>query len=111
MLKLDRNNYKALVLLGAALQETDQRSEAPNAFMKAIDVSSDQILAYQGLASYYEKYDADNDNLLPVYNRLLSLEKYVLFIICILQYSNHLIISQSIFLLCCEIKLSDYYFT
>lgn len=75
VLKLDRNNYKALVLLGAALQETDQRSEAPNAFMKAIDVSSDQILAYQGLASYYEKYDADNDNLLPVYNRLLSLEK------------------------------------
>lgn len=77
VLKVDRNNYLALVLLGAAFQESEQKDQAPNAFRKAIEVSPDQILAWQGLASFYEKensHDRSSD-LIPVYRRLLQLER------------------------------------
>lgn len=76
VLKVDRNNYLALVLLGAAFQESEQKEQAPNAFRKAIEVSPDQILAWQGLASYYEKENNDrSSDLIPVYRRLLQLER------------------------------------
>ncbi|KAK3911004.1 Tetratricopeptide repeat protein 37 [Frankliniella fusca] len=55
VLKEDRNNYVALVLFGASLQESDQHEEAPRAYKKASEVSPDQPLAWQGLVSYYEK--------------------------------------------------------
>lgn len=66
----------ALVVFGAALQESDSKKEAPNAYRKAIDLSPKQSLAWQGLASYYEKEGADKclNELLPVYRELLLLE-------------------------------------
>jgi superkiller protein 3 len=81
VLKSDRNNYTGLVLFGVALQNTEQKDQAPKAFWKAIEVSPKQLLAWQGLASYYEKETSDNESdqkeLLPVYRQLISLERYV----------------------------------
>ncbi|XP_071441528.1 superkiller complex protein 3 [Hetaerina americana] len=76
VLKSDRNNYLALVLFGVSLQETDQKSQAPNAFKKAIEVSPDQILAWQGLSAYYEKVDEESayKELVDIYNKIISLE-------------------------------------
>ncbi|XP_075217743.1 superkiller complex protein 3-like isoform X2 [Lycorma delicatula] len=76
VLKVDRNNYMALVLLGAAMQETDQKDQAPKAFRKAVELMPDHILAWQGLASYYEIHNEDscNDFLPTVYQKLLNLE-------------------------------------
>nr|CAD7262121.1 unnamed protein product [Timema shepardi] len=76
VLKHDRNNYNGLVLFGVALQESDQKDQAPKAFRKAIEASPKQILAWQGLTSYYEKEEtnASKKELLLVYHQLLLLE-------------------------------------
>lgn len=80
VLKSDRNNYVGLVLFGVALQDSEQKDQAPKAFRKAIEVSPKQLLAWQGLASFYEKEnsESDQDELFPIYQQLLSLERYVL---------------------------------
>lgn len=76
ILQADSSNYLALVIFGAALQESNSKDEATSAYRKAIGLSPDQILAWQGLASYYEKEKTTNyDDLLPVYTKLLLLEK------------------------------------
>jgi superkiller protein 3 len=81
VLKSDRNNYNGLVLFGVALQNSEQKDQAPKAFRKAIEVSPEQILAWQGLASYYEKensdHESDQKNLLQVYQQLILLERFV----------------------------------
>jgi len=79
VLKSDRNNYTGLVLFGVALQDSEQKDQAPKAFRKAIEVSPKQMLAWQGLASYYEKENSESSQkeLLPIYQQLLSLERYV----------------------------------
>lgn len=74
ILKADRNNYLALVFFGAALQETEQKDEAPKAFKKAIEVSPEQLLAWRGLASFYEKDEKYQKELLNVYLKLIILE-------------------------------------
>ncbi|PSN51235.1 Tetratricopeptide repeat protein 37 [Blattella germanica] len=76
VLKYDRNNYNGLVLFGVALQDTDQKDQAPKAFRKAVEVSPKQSLAWQGLASYYEKENSETEQkeLFPIYHQLLSLE-------------------------------------
>ncbi|KAL0279062.1 UNVERIFIED_CONTAM: hypothetical protein PYX00_000699 [Menopon gallinae] len=76
VLKSDRNNYLALVFFGVALQETEQKDEAPKAFKKAIEVKPDNNLAWMGLATYYEKYQTadSNQDLLKAYERLIILE-------------------------------------
>lgn len=63
-----------------ALQDSEQRDQAPKAFRKAIEVSPKQLLAWQGLASFYEKENSgsDQDELFPIYQQLLSLERYLL---------------------------------
>ncbi|KAK6642788.1 hypothetical protein RUM43_004290 [Polyplax serrata] len=76
VLKVDRNNYLALVLYGAAVQETEQRDEAPKAFKKAIEVSPELILAWRGLVCYYEKTEG-NENVTDLkrgYEKLVLLE-------------------------------------
>jgi tetratricopeptide (TPR) repeat protein len=80
VLKSDRNNYIGLVLFGVALQDSEQKDQAPKAFRKAIEVSPKQLLAWQGLASFYEKENSESDEeeLFPIYQQLLSLERYVL---------------------------------
>lgn len=79
VLKSDRNNYAGLVLFGVALQDSEQKDQAPKAYRKAIEVSPKQILAWQGLASFYEKENSESDQkeLLPIYQQLLLLERYV----------------------------------
>lgn len=76
VLKEDRNNYAGLLLLGRALQESEQKDQAPNAFRKAAELQPGQPLAWQGLASYYEKIGgpAVEDDLLNVYENLIPLE-------------------------------------
>uniref|UniRef100_A0A1B6DWI4 Tetratricopeptide repeat protein 37 n=1 Tax=Clastoptera arizonana TaxID=38151 RepID=A0A1B6DWI4_9HEMI len=76
VLKIDRKNYMALVFLGAVLQETDKKDQAGNAFLKAIEVSPNEMLAWQGLSSFYEKGGVEENatQLIPVYKQLLRLE-------------------------------------
>ncbi|RZF45634.1 hypothetical protein LSTR_LSTR010585 [Laodelphax striatellus] len=76
VLKADRDNYLALVFLGAAMQETDQILHAPKAFQKAVILKPNQILAWQGLAMYYEKEGVEKnfDHMVEVYENILSLE-------------------------------------
>lgn len=59
-----------------ALQDSEQKDQAPKAFRKAIEVSPKQLLAWQGLASFYEKENSESDEeeLFPIYQQLLSLE-------------------------------------
>ncbi|XP_034246747.1 tetratricopeptide repeat protein 37 [Thrips palmi] len=79
VLKEDKNNYVALVLFGASLQESDQHEEAPKAFKKASEISPDLPLAWQGLVSYFEKHgktlntESETD-LLKAYTHLIPLE-------------------------------------
>lgn len=72
ILRKDKNNYLALVLLGKSLQDSDQ---APLAYQKAIATKSDHSLAWQGLANYYErKADTISENkLLNIYSEILKL--------------------------------------
>ncbi|CAF4937818.1 unnamed protein product [Pieris macdunnoughi] len=72
ILRKDKHNYLALVLLGKSLQDSDQ---APLAYQKAIASKPDFPLAWQGLANYYErKSDNSSDNkLLDIYSEILKL--------------------------------------
>ncbi|XP_039276622.1 tetratricopeptide repeat protein 37 isoform X2 [Nilaparvata lugens] len=58
------------------MQETDQILHAPKAFQKAVILKPNQILAWQGLATYYEKDGVEKnfDHMLEVYENILSLE-------------------------------------
>lgn len=72
ILRKDKQNYLALVLLGKSLQNSEQ---AALAFQKAIACKRDNPLAWHGLAGYYEKCDDDESKckLLPVYDDMLKL--------------------------------------
>lgn len=72
ILRNDKKNYFALVLLGKSLQDSEQ---APLAYQKAISTKSDHPLAWQGLANYYERKDDDNSKikLFPIYDEILKL--------------------------------------
>jgi len=80
VLKEDKNNYVALVLFGASLQESDQHEEAPKAFKKASALSPELPLAWQGLVSYFEKnaktLNTESEReLLKAYAHLIPIEK------------------------------------
>ncbi|KAM3963155.1 superkiller complex protein 3 [Aphomia sociella] len=70
ILRKDKQNYMALILLGKSLQDSDQ---APLAYQKAIATKPDQPLAWQGLANYYEKKD-EKIKLISIYNEILKLQ-------------------------------------
>ncbi|VEN48112.1 unnamed protein product [Callosobruchus maculatus] len=76
ILKEDKNNYMALIFLGLSLQEVGQANQAPMAFQKAIELDPSNILAYNGLISYYEKIDSENSKkeLVKLYSQVLELE-------------------------------------
>ncbi|KAK9891017.1 hypothetical protein WA026_013350 [Henosepilachna vigintioctopunctata] len=61
VLNEDKNNYIALVFLGLSIQETIPNNartrETEKAFRKAIEIDSDNLLAWNGLANYFEKFD------------------------------------------------------
>ncbi|KAL7288696.1 hypothetical protein TKK_0017421 [Trichogramma kaykai] len=78
VIKEDKKNYNAHVLMGAALKEVEAlRSQAPMSLKKAIDLQPDNPLAWQGLLVFYE---GEKDNaetwteLIPVYNQILQFE-------------------------------------
>ena len=79
VLKEDKRNYNALVLMGAAMREVEiLKSQVPNSLKKAVDIQPDNPLAWRGLLAYYEE-QPDNietwNELIPVYNKLLQLER------------------------------------
>ncbi|XP_028851542.1 tetratricopeptide repeat protein 37 isoform X2 [Denticeps clupeoides] len=75
VLKLEKNNYNAWVFIGVAASELEQPDQAQAAYRKAAELEPDQLLAWQGLANFYEKNDqADlQTELLKVYHRLVDL--------------------------------------
>ncbi|XP_055938713.1 SKI3 subunit of superkiller complex protein-like [Argiope bruennichi] len=75
VLKSDKNNYNAWVFVGAAAQEIDQPEQAEAAFKRAIEISPDQLLAWQGLCSFYEKHETKENipELCSVYLKLLEM--------------------------------------
>lgn len=75
VLKVDKSNYNAWVFVGAAAQEIDQLEQSEAAFKRAIEISPDQLLAWQGLCSFYEKHKKKENvqELLSVYKKLLDL--------------------------------------
>ncbi|XP_041977159.1 tetratricopeptide repeat protein 37 [Aricia agestis] len=72
ILKKDKQNYLALVLLGKSFQDSDQ---APLAYQKAIATKPDQLLAWQGLANYYECKEGNiKHKLFTIYDEILKLQ-------------------------------------
>ena len=57
ILKADAKNYHGLVFLGISLPEVDPSAikRAVDAFKEAAEIGPDQPLAWQGLATLYEK--------------------------------------------------------
>lgn len=78
----------ALVFFGISLQEVGPRDQAPLAFRKAILSSPDQILAWTGLANYYEKDESDlaSKELISIYEKLLDMERFQLLLCFIFTF-------------------------
>ncbi|EDO37642.1 predicted protein, partial [Nematostella vectensis] len=72
-LKLEKNNYNALVFVGVCATELGQLEQAQAAYKKASDEDPSQVLAWQGLASLYEKNQEFRQDLAGVYVQLLQL--------------------------------------
>uniref|UniRef100_A0A667FSM7 Superkiller complex protein 3 n=1 Tax=Lynx canadensis TaxID=61383 RepID=A0A667FSM7_LYNCA len=79
VLKQEKNNYNAWVFIGVAAAELEQPDQAQGAYKKAAELEPDQLLAWQGLASLYEKCNHINakEDLPGVYQKLLDLYESV----------------------------------
>uniref|UniRef100_A0A8C6RPJ8 SKI3 subunit of superkiller complex n=1 Tax=Nannospalax galili TaxID=1026970 RepID=A0A8C6RPJ8_NANGA len=79
VLKQEKNNYNAWVFIGVAAAELQQPDQAQGAYKKAAELEPDQLLAWQGLASLYEKCNniSAKDDLPGVYQKLLDLYESV----------------------------------
>lgn len=79
VLKQEKNNYNAWVFIGVAAAELEQPEQAQGAYKKAAELEPEQLLAWQGLASLYEKCNHVNakDDLPAVYQKLLDLYESV----------------------------------
>ncbi|ELK11515.1 Tetratricopeptide repeat protein 37 [Pteropus alecto] len=79
VLKQEKNNYNAWVFIGVAAAELEQPDQAQGAYKKAAELEPDQLLAWQGLASLYEKSNHINakDDLPGIYQKLLDLYESV----------------------------------
>ncbi|XP_050460410.1 tetratricopeptide repeat protein 37 isoform X1 [Cataglyphis hispanica] len=78
VLKKDKNNYTALILLARAMQEIEEfKTQVVLVLQKAVEIQPNNPLAWQGLVAYYEKMPQDNDNwekLVLAYCKLLQLD-------------------------------------
>ncbi|XP_033324509.2 superkiller complex protein 3 [Megalopta genalis] len=77
ILKKDKNNYNALILIAAAMRELEEcKSQVPLVLEKAIQIEPDNSLAWHGLVTYYEKNVDDNNDcrskLISSYCKLLE---------------------------------------
>ncbi|CAO2593153.1 Tetratricopeptide repeat protein 37 [Lemmus lemmus] len=79
VLKQEKNNYNAWVFIGVAAAELEQPDQAQGAYKKATELEPEQLLAWQGLASLYEKCNHENakGDLPGVYQKLLDLYESV----------------------------------
>lgn len=80
VLKKDKGNYAALVLLARSMQELEEfKSQVSLVLQKAVEVQPNNPLAWQGLVAYYEKGNPqDHDNwgkLALAYCKLLQLDR------------------------------------
>lgn len=79
ILKKDKNNYMALILLARAMQEIEEfKSQVALVLQKAVEIQPNNPLAWQGLVAYYEKVSQNNDNwgkLALAYCKLLQLDR------------------------------------
>lgn len=66
----------ALVFSAISLQEVGSDDQAPMAFKKAIQSNPTNLLAWNGLANYYEKKQSKED-CFKVYMKILELERLV----------------------------------
>ncbi|KFU86741.1 Tetratricopeptide repeat protein 37, partial [Chaetura pelagica] len=75
VLKQEKNNYNAWVFIGLAAAELEQPDQARAAYRKAAEIEPNQLLAWQGLANFYEKSKQTDDkgDLADVYQKLLEL--------------------------------------
>ncbi|XP_037228601.1 SKI3 subunit of superkiller complex protein isoform X1 [Falco biarmicus] len=75
VLKQEKNNYNAWVFIGVAAAELEQPDQAKGAYKKAIELEPNQLLAWQGLANFYEKSNQTDvkGDLANVYHKLLEL--------------------------------------
>ncbi|XP_012537096.1 tetratricopeptide repeat protein 37 [Monomorium pharaonis] len=79
VLKKDKNNYAALVLLARSMQEVEEfKLQVPLVLQKAVEVQPNNPLAWQGLVAHYEKttpQDHDNwEKLALAYCKLIQLD-------------------------------------
>lgn len=78
VLKNDKNNYAALVLLAAAMQEIKEFAlQAEMVLQKAGEIQPSNPLAWHGLVAHYEKEPESNNNqrkLAITYCKLLQLD-------------------------------------
>lgn len=83
ILKKDKNHYGTLVLLAAAMNESDEhKPQIPLVLQKAIQIQADNPLAWQGLVVYYETNlhnDESYNKLILAYCKLLTLDRYIIF--------------------------------
>ncbi|XP_045477416.1 tetratricopeptide repeat protein 37 [Harmonia axyridis] len=72
----DKDNYIALVFLGLSIQETDPSEESEKAFRRAIEINPENLLAWNGLANYFEKIDTTEARLelIKIYTFLIGKE-------------------------------------
>lgn len=81
ILKHNKNNYNALVVMSVAMKDINgHKAQAPNALRKAIELQPDNPLAWQGLVAYYEKQPDNLDTwtpLLPVYCQFLQIDRSI----------------------------------
>lgn len=80
ILKKDKSNYIALVLLARAMQEVVEfKSQVALVLQKATEVQPDNPIAWQGLVTHYEKTSQNNEDwgkLAIAYCKLLKLDRY-----------------------------------
>lgn len=81
IIKAEKNNYNAYVLIGAAMREIDElKMQSPMALKKATALEPDNPLAWQGLMNFYEKEPENNENsneLLKIYCQVLRFTRFL----------------------------------
>lgn len=77
IVKDEQDNYGALVLLAAALQEVpDLKSQALQCLKKATQAQAENPVAWRGLVSYYEKENGSaSAELVTAYCKFLELDR------------------------------------
>ncbi|XP_015173707.1 PREDICTED: tetratricopeptide repeat protein 37 [Polistes dominula] len=99
IIKKDKTNYMAYTLLGAATLELEEyKYRTPAIFQKAIKLQPENILAYQGLVTYYEKESNKNHNtlnkLIASYCKLIEYESDMSKAYMILEKISDLLLSK-----------------